>query len=173
MESAGSEKRRVGWVLIAVLVVGGFVVVVVPILLLIAIPTLGSMKRAANETSAIHTVHAINLAEAQYAATYPANGFACSLERLGGDPHSGPPSAANAQMLQQDLASGVKAGYQFTIMNCTRNTRNGNDSVTGYTIAAQPITVGKTGHRGFCSDETGLIKVDPTGGTNCTQDLVR
>jgi len=31
--------------------------------------------------------------------------------------------------------------------------------------------VGKTGDRGFCSDEGGTIKFDPAGGTNCTQSL--
>jgi type IV pilus assembly protein PilA len=31
--------------------------------------------------------------------------------------------------------------------------------------------VGKTGDRGFCSDQSGIIKFDPAGGTNCTQTL--
>ena len=35
---------------------------------------------------------------------------------------------------------------------------------TGYQITATPITVNKTGDRGFCMDENGLIKFDPTGG---------
>jgi type IV pilus assembly protein PilA len=33
------------------------------------------------------------------------------------------------------------------------------------------MTVGKTGNRGFCSDDTGVIKQDPAGGTNCTQNV--
>jgi len=36
-------------------------------------------------------------------------------------------------------------------------------------IVAVPVTAGKTGKNGFCLDETGMITVDPTGGTNCTQ----
>ena len=43
--------------------------------------------------------------------------------------------------------------------------------MTGYTVMAQPLTVGKSGNRTFCSDESGQIKFDPTGGTNCTQNL--
>jgi type IV pilus assembly protein PilA len=43
--------------------------------------------------------------------------------------------------------------------------------VTGYQITAVPQTLGKTGDRSFCSDESGNIKYDPTGGTNCTQNL--
>jgi type IV pilus assembly protein PilA len=31
--------------------------------------------------------------------------------------------------------------------------------------------VGQTGNRTFCSDQFGSIKFDPTGGTNCTQNL--
>ncbi len=50
-------------------------------------------------------------------------------------------------------------------------TINGTDRSNGYTITAVPQTVGKTGDRGFCSDQFGVIKYDPTGGTNCTQNL--
>jgi type IV pilus assembly protein PilA len=74
-------------------------------------------------------------------------------------------------MLQGDLASGFKSGYIFTIGNCTKVTVNGTDRITGYTVTAVPQTVGKTGDRGFCSDQFGTIKYDPAGGTNCTQPL--
>jgi type IV pilus assembly protein PilA len=50
-------------------------------------------------------------------------------------------------------------------------TINGTDRYTGYTVTAVPQTVGKTGDRGFCSDQFGTIKFDPAGGTNCTQSL--
>lgn len=45
------------------------------------------------------------------------------------------------------------------------------DRVTGYQITAVPQTLGKTGDRSFCSDESGQIKYDPKGGSNCTQNL--
>jgi type IV pilus assembly protein PilA len=147
------------------------VMAIIAILMLIAIPTMGNMKRYANETSAQQSLRAINMAESQYENTYPAQGYSCTLQALGGDPHSGPPSATSAQMLQLDLATGIKSGYQFTIANCTKNSANGSDRVTGYTITAQPLTVGQTGNRTFCSDQFGAIKFDPTGGTNCTQNL--
>src|SRR6185437_5209221 len=126
------------------------VMAIIAILMLIAIPTMGNMKRYANETSATQSVRAILMAENQYETTYPNLGYACSLPALGGDPHSGPPTATSAQMLDQGLATGVKSGYQFTIGNCTKNTANGGDRVTGYTIVAQPLTVGQTGNRTFC-----------------------
>lgn len=159
--------RQNGFTLMELLIV----MAIIAILMLIAIPTMGNMTRYANETSAVKSVQAINLAESQYTTTFPANGYACSLTALGGDPKSGPPTPTNAEMLQADLATGVKSGYQFTITNCVKNTQNGNDRVTGYTVIAQPLTVGKTGNRTFCSDESGSIKFDPAGGTNCTQNL--
>ena len=147
------------------------VMAIIAILMLIAIPTMGNMTRYANETSAQQSVRAINMAQMQYSNTFPSNGYACTLTALGGDSHSGPPTPTNAEMLQQDLASGVKSGYQFAISNCVKNSQSGNDRVTGYTVMAQPLTVGKSGNRTFCTDESGQIKFDPTGGTNCTQTL--
>ncbi len=161
------RRRTNGFTLMELLIV----MAIIAILMLIAIPTMGNMKRYANETSAIQSIRAINMAESQYDSTYPTLGYACSLPALGGDPHSGVPSATSAQMLDQGLATGVKSGYQFTIGNCTKNTANGGDRVTGYTLLAQPQTVGQTGNRTFCSDQFGTIKFDPTGGTNCTQNL--
>jgi type IV pilus assembly protein PilA len=149
------------------------VMAIIAILMLIAIPTIGNMTRYGNETSAIKSVQAINLAQTQYSTTFPGSGFACSLTALGGDPHAGPPTAASAHVLDQGLATGMKSGYQFSITNCVKNSQNGSDRVTGFTILAQPQTVGRTGNRTFCGDEGGEIKFDPTGGTNCTQLLTQ
>jgi len=148
------------------------VISIILILMLMAIPTMGNMKKHANETSAIQSLHAISMAEIQYESTYPANGYACTLAALGGDPSAGAPTPAAAQMLQGDLASGFKSGYIFTIGNCNKVSINGQDRVTGYTVTAVPQTVGQTGTRGFCSDQFGgAPKYDPAGGSNCTQLL--
>lgn len=147
------------------------VIAIILILMLMAIPTFSSLRKRANETSAINSVQVINKAEIQYQSTYPTNGFACSLQALGGDPAAGAPSPTSAQILQQDLATGDKSGYIFTIGNCTKVTINGQDRYTGYKVTAVPETVGKTGDRGFCSDEFGAIKQDPAGTTNCSQPL--
>jgi len=147
------------------------VIAIILILMLMAIPTIGSLKKKANETSAINSIQVIGSAELQYESTFPSNGFSCSLTALGGDPNSGAPSATSAQVLQNDLASGFKSGYIFTVGNCTKVTVNSTDRFTGYQITAVPQTVGKTGDRGFCTDQFGTIKFDPAGGTNCTQTL--
>lgn len=147
------------------------VIAIILILMLMAIPTVGSIKKRANHTSAINSIKVINSAEIQYESSYPTHGFACSLQALGGDPASGAPSATGAQIIPQDLASGVKSGYLFSIGNCTKVSTNGQDRITGYTLTAVPETVGKTGDLGFCSDQFGAIKEDPAGGTNCSQPL--
>lgn len=141
------------------------------ILMLIAIPNFISMKAQADETSAIQSLRAIYQAQIQYQTNFPANGFACSLSALGGNASSGPPSAQAAQVLQGDLATGQKAGYTFNIVNCTKVTVNNQDMFTSYEATAVPQAVGKSGHRGFCIDQTGEIKADLTGGTNCTQPI--
>ncbi|MGA2889122.1 MAG: prepilin-type N-terminal cleavage/methylation domain-containing protein [Terracidiphilus sp.] len=145
------------------------VIAIILILMLMAIPTIGSLKKSANRTSAIQSIRAIQQAQMQYESTYPANGYACQLSALGGDPSAGPASPTNAQILQGDITSGFKSGYIFTIGNCTKVTVNGTDRITSYTVTAVPQTVGKTGDSGYCSDQFGSIKYDPTGSTNCTQ----
>jgi type IV pilus assembly protein PilA len=147
------------------------VIAIILILMLMAIPTIGGLKKQANETSAMNSVQVILKAEMQYESTFPSNGYACSLAALGGDPKSGAPTATAAQVLQPDLASGLKSGYIFNITNCTKVNLNGTDRITGYQITAVPQTIGKTGNRGFCSDESGGMKQDPAGGTNCVQNV--
>jgi len=147
------------------------VIAIILILMLMAIPTIGSLTKKGNETSAINSVQTIVKAELQYQSTYPANGFACTLPALAGDPNSGPPSPGSAQILQGDLPSGYKSGYVFTLTCKDKITVNGTDRSNGYSITAVPQTIGKTGDRGFCADQFGSIKYDPAGGTNCSQNL--
>jgi type IV pilus assembly protein PilA len=161
------NRRIIALVVAAVVVI--FVIPLLAILALIAIPTFGSMKKHANEASAIQTMRAITQAEMQYEVMYPANGYACPLAVLGGDPKSGPPGPSASQLLQGNLTSGIKNGYGFTISECRQefDTR----LITSYKLTAVPQRVGKTGDRGFCSDPSGAILADPTGGANCTQPI--
>ncbi|MFZ1939112.1 MAG: prepilin-type N-terminal cleavage/methylation domain-containing protein [Terracidiphilus sp.] len=147
------------------------VIAIILILMLMAIPTVGHLKKMANETSAINSMQVITKAELSYSNTYPINGYACSLTAMGGDPASGAPSATQAQILQPDLVSGYKSGYIFAVVCKEKVTVNGVDRYNGYTVTAVPQTVGKTGDRGFCESDNGMITFDPAGATNCTQQL--
>lgn len=163
------QSRRLdeaGFTLMELLIV----ISIMLILMLIAIPNMLNLRSQANETSAIQSLRAIYQSEIQYQTNYPANGFACTLQTLGGDA-SNAPGPQNAQLLQRDLSSGSKAGYSFNVGPCSKTTVNNQDMYTSFEVTAVPQAVGKTGHRGFCMDMTGEIKADPTGGTNCTVPL--
>jgi type IV pilus assembly protein PilA len=163
----GRAVRANGFTLMELLIV----IAIILILMLMAIPTIGSLRKYAYQTSAVKSLQTLAQAELQYESTFPANGYACSTTALGGDVASGPPTPTAAQIIQSDLASGYKSGYVFTISNCPKVTANGTDRFTGYQVTAVPQTLGKTGDRGYCMDQNGVIKQDPAGGTNCTQPI--
>ena len=164
-----SRQHEEGFTLIELLIVMSIILILVTL----AIPQYTKVKKTTNETSAINSVKQIVLSEHEYSSTYPTNGFACTLPVMGGDPSAGAPSPQAAQVLDPNLAAtGAKTGYIFVITDCTKGQSvGGQDNFTGYKLSAVPSTVGKTGDRGFCTDENGLIKFDPAGGTNCTQPL--
>jgi type IV pilus assembly protein PilA len=160
-------RRDEGFTLIELLIVMS----VMLILMTLGIPQLLKLRKNANETSAIQSVRTIEQAELQYNSAYPANGFACTLPALGGDPKSGAPSAQGAQLIENALATGQKAGYTFAITNCNKVTVNNQDMYTSFEVTATPQSLGKSGDRGFCADENNQIRFDPAGGTNCTQPI--
>jgi type IV pilus assembly protein PilA len=130
-----------------------------------------SVVRRGNETSAIASLRDLNTQEGQYASTYPQHGFACTLAALGGKQGTGAPTPEAAQLINEDLASGNKSGYTFTITGCSKQTINNVDQYNSYQIFAVPNSVGHSGNRGFCTDENAQIRYDPKGGTNCTELL--
>ena len=65
-------KRPNGFTLMELLIV----IAIILILMLMAIPTIGSLTKKGNETSAINSVQTVTKAEIQYQSSYPANGFA-------------------------------------------------------------------------------------------------
>jgi type IV pilus assembly protein PilA len=158
------RQRPNGFTLMELLIV----ISIMLILMLMAIPNFNKMRITAHETSAMKSLQTIYQTEIQYQTTFPQNGFSCSMTALGGDPKSGQPTPTSAQLLQGDLPAGVKDGYTFNIVNCSKVTVNNVDQITGFEITAIPQAIGKTGNRGFCIDQYGEIKVDPQGGTNCT-----
>jgi type IV pilus assembly protein PilA len=161
------RETEQGFTLIELLIVMS----VMLILMTLAVPQVLKLTKQGHETSAVQSVRTIAQAQMQYNSQYPANGYACSLATLGGDPKSGAPTPQAAQLLAPDLASGQKAGYTFAITNCSKVTINNQDMYTSYEVTAVPNAVGKTGDNGYCADENNTIRKDPTGGTNCTQPI--
>ena len=161
------RKQESGFTLVELL----FVMSVILILMVMAIPAMQKTIKRANETSAISSLRDLNQMEGQYSSDYPQHGFACSLTALGGKTGSAAPGPEAAQLINEDLASGSKAGYTFTITNCSKTTINNVDQYNSYQITAVPNSVGHSGDRGFCTDENAQIRYDPKGGTNCTELL--
>jgi type IV pilus assembly protein PilA len=155
-----------GFTLIELLIVMSIIIV----LMALAIPQGLRMRKNSNEVSARQTMRTIGQAELSYNSSYPANGYACSLAALGGDPKTGAPSPQAAQILDPALASaGRKSGYTFTITCGNKTTVNNQDIYNSYQLTGVPDSIGRTGDNGFCSDDNNIIHTDPTGGTNCTQ----
>ncbi len=142
------------------------------VLMFLSSTQIDRVSKETTQTSAINSLRQIYAAETQYRLTYPERGYSCSLAALGGEPDSGAPTPEAAQLLAPHLAAaGIRSGYLFSIDACTEETVDGHDVLTSYKLVAVPITVGKTGDKGFCPDQDGVIKVDPKGGINCTETL--
>jgi len=161
-------EPEAGFTLIELLIVMSIML----ILMALAVPQMLKVKKNADQVSAVQTMRTIGSAELSYASAYQGNGFGCPLSVLGGDPKAGAPTAQAAQLLPADLAaSGQKSGYTFSVTCGSNTTINNQDVYNSVEITGVPQTIGKTGDNGYCSDENNVIKVDPTGGTNCTQAM--
>jgi type IV pilus assembly protein PilA len=145
-------RKQRGFSLIELLIV----VAIILIIAAIAIPNLMRAKMAANESSAVGSIRAINTAEITYSSAYPTAGFAATLANLGG---AAPctPSSTTACLIDSVLAGGNKSGYNFTAIGA------GGPPATSYFATAVPVTQNQTGIRSFCSFEDATIRVDPTG----------
>jgi type IV pilus assembly protein PilA len=138
---------------IAGLVLGYMWVVAIPIVLIIAaiaIPNLLRARMAANESSALANIRTLTTVEITYASTHPNVGFTCSLSDLSAD-----------NLISNQLASGQRTGYVFELRNCNSEASGGPN--TKYQVVAHPLTPNTTGIRAFCTDESNVIKVDPSG----------
>ena len=146
------NHNKRGFSLIELLIV----VAIILIIAAIAIPNLLRSRIAANEASAVGSLRTLNTAEITYNTTYPNVGFACSLSSLGPVSGGGSVSSSAAGLIDANLASGVKSGYDFTLLSS--NCAPAGGIKTTYDYSANPISAGVTGQRYFCTDPSGVIQ---------------
>jgi type IV pilus assembly protein PilA len=146
-----ARRKQRGFSLIELLIV----VAIILIIASIAIPNLMRARISANETSAVGSIRAINSAMISYVSSYPTVGFPATLGALGGT-SCAPPSPASACLLDSQLASGSKQGYNFTLTGVV-----GSPAAT-YQIVAAPAVANQTGVRYFCSFADSVIRASVT-----------
>ena len=153
--------RQKGFSLIELLIV----VAIILIIAAIAIPNLLRARIAANESSAVESLRALNEAQISYQSSYPTVGYATTLSTLTGV-NCAPPGSTGACLIDAVLASGSKSGYSL----CSGNAGSTTTPQGTYEIDSKPLTSNQTGVRYFCTTPDAVLRYSLSGafaGNNC------
>ncbi len=158
------RNRQKGFSLIELLIV----VAIILIIAAIAIPNLLRSRMQANEASAVGALRSITTAAISYSSTYsgpPAPcGFPAGLPNLA---PAAPATSAAADLIDAVLAGGSKSGYNFALVGASADA---NGCLQTYTATGIPVNVGTTGQRSFFTDQSGVVRQNPTGAAPTVAD---
>lgn len=150
---------------IAGLVLGYLSVVMVPFLLMIAIPSLQRSKAVANQTEAATTVRTLIVAQSTYSTNYPTAGYAPDLVTLGrgASTCTGEGTQKNACLIDDELGcskgtSGqwcTRDQYRYSIVGIKKN-----ETTENYIITATPVDT-TAGGTSYCAASDGIVRYLP------------
>ncbi len=135
--SVAPKKRSESHWLVTSLVVTGLILVIAAI----GTPNLLRSRIAANESSAVGSVRAINTAVVKYRSEHPHGGLPQRLADL-------------APYVDENLAAGERSGYKFDYRAVDAD---GDGVAEAFDVEARPALANESGVRHFSSNETGVI----------------
>jgi type IV pilus assembly protein PilA len=142
-------KSEKGFSLIELLIV----VAIILIIAAIAIPNFLRSRVAANQSSAVASLHTLAIAEMTYSSTY-GGGFSVDITSLAMPSGGGNTSSTAAGLIDSALASGSKSGYTFTYSPGPVDT---SGRINAFNFSAQPVS-SSTGTQYYYTDESGVIR---------------
>src|SRR5690242_21485236 len=150
-------KKQKGFSLIELLIVVAIILVIAAI----AIPNLLRSRLAANEASAVSSIRTINTAEVTFSSTF---GIGYTTLPALSTPLVGCPLATSAAacLIDSSLGTGTKAGYTFAVIPSV-GAGTPASPYAAFNSTGVPVVPGSSGQSDYCSDDSGVIRRDPSG----------
>ena len=143
------------------------VVAIILIIAAIAIPNFLRSRIAANQSSAVASLHTLTLAEATYSSTF-SGGFSVDMASLMAPAAGTNVTSTAAGLIDSVLASGAKSGYTFTYSAGLPDT---NGHINSFNFSANPLS-SSTGTQYYYVDESGVIRQNSTAAAGSTDSPV-